>query len=57
MNALSKILLTSSLTVLCGCQGNPPMPTVDYVDLSRFMGDWGSFISQFTLFASVGNQQ
>ena len=33
------------LTVTCalalgGCASNPPMETVDYVDLERFMGDW-----------------
>jgi len=25
---------------LLGCSSPPPMPTVDYVDLERFMGDW-----------------
>ena len=33
------------LTVTCalalgGCASSPPMETVDYVDLERFMGDW-----------------
>ncbi len=23
-----------------GCSSQPPMPTVDYVDINRFMGDW-----------------
>lgn len=23
-----------------GCASHPPMPTVDYVDLDRYMGDW-----------------
>lgn len=26
--------------LLAGCQSNPPMPTVDHVDLDRYMGDW-----------------
>ncbi len=32
-----------SLTILSGCAGKtnrPPIATVDYVDLPRFMGDW-----------------
>ena len=31
----------SGVAVLAGCQaGLPPLETVDYVDLERFMGDW-----------------
>ncbi|MCK8517069.1 lipocalin family protein [Methylonatrum kenyense] len=26
--------------LLAGCQSTPPMPTVDHVDLDRYMGDW-----------------
>ncbi|MCW8799366.1 MAG: lipocalin family protein [Desulfobacter sp.] len=29
----------STLT-LFGCSSHPPMPTVDYVNINRFMGDW-----------------
>ena len=29
----------STLT-LFGCSSQPPMPTVDYVNINRFMGDW-----------------
>jgi len=29
----------STLTFF-GCSSQPPMPTVDYVDINRFMGDW-----------------
>lgn len=25
---------------LAGCAASPPLPTIDYVDLPRFMGDW-----------------
>ena len=38
-----KITLTSLLAAgfLAGCQASqPPLETVDYVDLDRFMGDW-----------------
>ena len=38
-----KIPLTSLLAagLLAGCQASrPPLETVDYVDLDRFMGDW-----------------
>ncbi|MHC4411307.1 MAG: lipocalin family protein [Planctomycetota bacterium] len=34
---MPRILL---LAGLLGCSSPPPMPTVDYVDLERFMGDW-----------------
>ena len=36
---LAGALLAASL-LLGGCQSHPPMPTVDYVDLDRYMGDW-----------------
>ena len=32
-------LLTLALT-LAGCSSQPPMATVEYVDIPRFMGDW-----------------
>lgn len=35
-----KLLAVSGALVLASCQSNPPMETVDYVDLERFMGDW-----------------
>lgn len=35
------ILLTAALGLSgCGTGSRPPMKTVDYVDLHRFMGDW-----------------
>jgi apolipoprotein D and lipocalin family protein len=35
-------LLSLLLVALSGCQGmsQPPLATVEYVDLNRFMGDW-----------------
>jgi apolipoprotein D and lipocalin family protein len=40
-NPLRTIALASLLSVaVAGCSSHPPMPTVDYVDLERFMGDW-----------------
>lgn len=32
--------LMASLLALAGCGSNPAMPTVERVDLERFMGDW-----------------
>ncbi len=29
-----------SMAILTGCASSPPIRTVDYVDLERFMGDW-----------------
>ena len=29
-----------STATLSGCSSHPPMPTVDHVDIKRFMGDW-----------------
>jgi len=29
-----------STATLFGCTSQPPMPTVDYVNINRFMGDW-----------------
>ena len=29
-----------SFSILAGCASAPPIRTVDYVDLERFMGDW-----------------
>ena len=28
------------ISILSGCSPQPPMPTVPFVDLQRFMGDW-----------------
>nr|WP_171909806.1 lipocalin family protein [Aquisalimonas asiatica] len=30
----------TAAALLWGCQSRPPMETVDYVDLERYMGDW-----------------
>lgn len=32
--------LIAPLLLLAGCASHPPMPTVESVDLERFMGDW-----------------
>lgn len=32
--------LIASLLLLAGCASHPPMPTVEKVELERFMGDW-----------------
>jgi len=42
MNALLKAAMaTSLLLAMTGCASqSPTMPTVDHVDLDRFMGDW-----------------
>jgi apolipoprotein D and lipocalin family protein len=40
MKTIIKVLLIMSTTTLFGCSSQPPMPTVDYVDIKRFMGDW-----------------
>ena len=34
------IIAASGALLLTACQSNPPLETVDYVDLERFMGDW-----------------
>lgn len=34
------LVLASLFGGLAGCASNPPMPTVDSVDLERYMGDW-----------------
>ena len=40
-NPRNHLLAISGLLFLAGCQaGKPPLETVDYVDLQRFMGDW-----------------
>ena len=33
-------LVVACLLTLSGCASSPPIRTVDYVDLERFMGDW-----------------
>ena len=35
-----QLWLAASLLALAGCQSMPPMPTVDHLDLHRFMGKW-----------------
>jgi len=38
---IKRLMATAILiTVLTGCSSQPPMATVDQVDLPRFMGDW-----------------
>lgn len=37
---VSRLLIMSVLFGLLGCSSHPPMKTVDYVDLPRYMGDW-----------------
>lgn len=39
MSWLKRIVLLP-LVLVGACAGHRPMPTVDYVDLERFMGDW-----------------
>ena len=34
------LMLMASMLPLYGCSHHPPMETVDYVDIDRFMGDW-----------------
>ena len=34
------LLLLASLLPLYGCSQHAPMPTVEHVDIDRFMGDW-----------------
>ena len=33
-------LIISALLFLTACSSHPPMKTVDYVDIPKFMGDW-----------------
>ena len=41
MNAALKFMMAGSAVMLSACQASmPPLETVDYVDLERFMGDW-----------------
>lgn len=41
MSLKSAILTLAGSSLLAGCQASlPPMETVEYVDLDRFMGDW-----------------
>ena len=42
MNALTKAAMATGLLIaMTGCATRPPeMPTVEHVDLPRFMGDW-----------------
>jgi len=34
------IIAVAAIVMLSGCASKPPLETVDYVDLERFMGDW-----------------
>ena len=40
MKTRNLIIAASGALLLTACQSTPPMETVDYVDLERFMGDW-----------------
>ena len=40
MTLRNQLLTVSCALALGGCASHPPMETVDYVDLERFMGDW-----------------
>lgn len=41
MSLRSALLTLAGSSLLAGCQASmPPMETVEYVDLERFMGDW-----------------
>ena len=41
MNLVTRLAATTAtVAALSGCSTHPPMPTVEYVDLDRFMGDW-----------------
>jgi apolipoprotein D and lipocalin family protein len=40
MRLAAPVLAATGALLLGGCQSAPPMKTVDYVDLERFMGDW-----------------
>ena len=44
------IIGVTAAALLGGCATNAPMPTVDRVDLDRFMGDWYVIASIPTLF-------
>jgi apolipoprotein D and lipocalin family protein len=40
MKQIIKVTIFMSTLTLFGCSSQPPMPTVDYVNINRFMGDW-----------------
>lgn len=40
MKQITRVIALMSTLSLFGCSSQPPMPTVDYVDIDRFMGDW-----------------
>lgn len=41
VNTLKRRCITVALTLnLAACASDPPIATVDYVDIDRFMGDW-----------------
>ena len=51
MSIRSTLLTLSGLAVVSACQAaNPPLETVDYVDLEQFMGDWYVIANIPTLF-------
>ena len=54
---MKRSLITLTLSALLGaCSHHPPMATVDYVDLDKFMGDW-YVIAQHTDFHRGGGTQ
>ena len=40
MKTRNLIIAVSGALLLTACQSRPPLETVEYVDLERFMGDW-----------------
>ena len=40
MKTRNLIIAATGTLLLAACQSNPPLETVEYVDLERFMGDW-----------------
>ena len=47
------LALCWAAALLAGCANHPPMATVDYVDLEKFMGDW-YVIANIPIFAEKG---
>ncbi len=40
MKHITLVTIFMSMITLTGCSSHPPMPTVDKVNLERYMGDW-----------------
>ena len=40
MKTRNLFIAATGVLMLTACQSRPPLETVDYVDLERFMGDW-----------------